>query len=379
MKTILFSILLIAVGVQHALADVAGVRPETVTSKQLENTVIESGVLVINLDDPSDLRWGDGVTVGGHRVGSAGTVTQTFNGPIYLGGHALNFGDVYAAQESTTNWALTFLGSPVFSAEGRALASAVIGYSLSTGTLSITSSWYPTTPSTNAILARWTESLLEPRWFTLASTTATNGTNFITSVAMPTGSVGYVAVSAVDSSSIIIRIPRAVFGELSIGTQSLNQAFFDAVGSVATLQASLSLLQSNFTTATQAIASLNARLLASSNGWIAADTLITQRLHIVETSYLAFTNWFATVYTNINAKQLDGYGVNAFVKFTDYQEDSAAFIRLVTGISSNQAPGVAGWFSLISDGGTNYPTFYDASLSLWGRGGSLTYGWTNAP
>lgn len=96
LSTIL-ALLLLATAAHAVTGTVSAIRLQSITDAELDETIIEDGVLVRRTADPKDLRLGDGITAGGIGLWNYNALTSApalYHYDLGLGGHAMIWNDM---------------------------------------------------------------------------------------------------------------------------------------------------------------------------------------------------------------------------------------------------------------------------------------------
>lgn len=97
---IMFMLLTLAIPVWASTSVVERVVPQIAEADELTKLVIDRGVVVVNINDLSDMRVGDGLTPGGVRVGFHTTFVPDFTGQTVI------FGNGYTQRAWLSGWHL---------------------------------------------------------------------------------------------------------------------------------------------------------------------------------------------------------------------------------------------------------------------------------
>lgn len=183
---IIFALLSSSFG-QTVTSVVRHVRPEIAVMREIDSIVIKRGVMVANVDDPSDLRIGDGVTRGGHRVGIPWEQSYDFTGKRVI------WGDGYTTRGYAGAWLLEQDGVPMASF-GRSEYSFAIGAMSITGNTAYASVYWATRPNTNLVVY-WATNMADWVDVTTGATLTTIGTRTDIALDITAWSAGAMAVS----------------------------------------------------------------------------------------------------------------------------------------------------------------------------------------
>lgn len=238
MRTLIILVLLtLALPAWASTSVVERVVPQIAEADELTKLVIDRGVVVVNVNDLSDMRVGDGLTPGGVRVGFHTTFVPDFTGQTVI------FGNGYTQRAGLSGWHLEKDGEAFLWASEQSINAEIQQMYLAPPNMNFVV-LFDTIPPTNTIVRG---SLDGASWHivTNVAQSATNQTLYLTialstnesmyCLSFPGGAGRRVKVRAtleadtIELGGVAISSWSHLFDGMSIGTDTLARAMADAV------------------------------------------------------------------------------------------------------------------------------------------------------